>query len=156
VNEPKISKRQLTEADYTALARWRHVLRRFSVFSASAAHAAGLPSQQHQAILAIKGKPGGAVTVGALAEMLLITPHAATELVDRLCAGRLIVRRKDRRDRRRLVLTLTAKAERILHTLSVIHLKEIRENAPALFSILRTLMRNRRLSQSIAGPNKAL
>lgn len=137
----KISRRQLTAADYAALARWRHVLRRFSAFSASAAHAAGLPPQQHQAILAIKGQTERAVTVGALAEMLLITPHATTELVDRLSAGRLVARRKDPRDRRRLVLTLTAKAERILHTLSVIHLREIRENAPALFSILRALVR---------------
>ncbi len=140
-NEQKISKRRLTAADYAALAHWRHVLRRFSAFSASAAHTAGLPTQQHQAILAIKGQAQGAVTVGALAEMLLITPHAATELVDRLCDGRLAVRRKDPCDRRRLVLTLTPKAERILHSLSLIHLQEIRENAPALFSILRTLVR---------------
>lgn len=81
------------------------------------------------------------MTVGALAEMLLITPHAATELVDRLCSRRLVVRRKDPGDRRRLVLTLSPKAERILHTLSVIHLQEIKQNAPALFSILRTLVR---------------
>jgi len=141
LSEPKTSKRRLTAADYAALARWRQVLRRFSAFSASAAHAAGLPPQQHQAILAIKGHAQGAVTVGGLAEMLLITPHAATELVDRLCAARLVARRKDPRDRRRLVLTLTRKAERILHTLSVVHLQEIRENASALFSILRALMR---------------
>ena len=79
--------------------------------------------------------------MGALAEMLLITSHAATELVDRLCDRGLVVRRKDPRDRRRLALTLSPKAERILHTLSVIHLQEIKENAPALFSILRTLVR---------------
>jgi len=131
----------LTASDYAALARWRHVLRRFSVFSASAAHAAGLPSQQHQAILAIKGHTHGAMTVGALAEMLLITPHAATELVDRLCAGRFVVRCKDSRDRRRLVLTLTRRAENILRALSVVHLREIRENAATLFSILRALVR---------------
>jgi DNA-binding MarR family transcriptional regulator len=141
VNKRKISKRRLTAADYAALARWRQVLRQFSAFSESAAHAEGLPSQQHQAILAIKGQADRAMTVGALAEMLLITPHAATELVDRLCAGRLVVRRKDPCDRRRLVLTLTSRAERILHTLSVIHLQEIRENTPALVSILRALVR---------------
>lgn len=141
MTQPKSSKRRPTAADYAALARWRRVLRRFSAFSESAAHAEGLPPQQHQAILAIKGQPEDAMTVGGLAEMLLITPHAATELVDRLCAGRLVVRRKDPCDRRRLVLTLTSRAERILHTLSVIHLQEIRENAPALLSILRALAR---------------
>jgi DNA-binding MarR family transcriptional regulator len=141
VNKPKISRRRLTDADYAVLARWRHVLRRFGAFSASAAHAEDLTPQQHQAILAIKGQPEGTVTVGALAATLLITPHAATELVDRLCAGRLVVRRKDPSDRRRLVLKLTPRAERILHTLSVIHLQEIRDNAAALFSILRALVR---------------
>lgn len=140
MDKSTISGRRLTRADYEALARWRFILRRFSAFSASAAQTAGLPPQQHQAILAIKGQAERTVTIGALAEMLLITPHAATELVDRLCAGSFVERRRDPSDRRRLVLTLTPKAERILHTLSVIHLKEIGENAPAMFSILRTLM----------------
>lgn len=141
MNESRNSRRRLTTDDYAALARWRHVLRQFSAFSASAAQAAGLPPQQHQAILAIKGQAEGTVTVGALAEMLLITPHAATELVDRLCAGRLLTRRKDASDRRRFILALTPKAERILHSLSVIHLQEIRQQAQALFDILRTLVR---------------
>jgi len=130
----------LSHADYAALARLRHALRRFTAFSASAAHAAGLPAQQHQALLAIKGYPRGeAMTVGALAENLLITPHAATELVDRLVDAGLISRSKDANDRRRLILALTRKAERLLHSLSVVHLKEIRETLPALLEILGSL-----------------
>jgi len=130
----------LSHADYAALARLRLALRRFTAFSASAAHAAGLPAQQHQALLAIKGYPRGeAMTVGALAENLLITPHAATELVDRLVDAGLISRSKDANDRRRLILALTRKAERLLHSLSVVHLKEIRETLPALLEILGSL-----------------
>ena len=42
-------------------------------------------AQQHQALLTIKGHPDGTpMTMGALARGLMITPHAATELVDRL------------------------------------------------------------------------
>jgi DNA-binding MarR family transcriptional regulator len=134
--------RRLSHADYAALARLRQALRRFTSFSAAAAHAAGLPTQQHQALLAIKGYPRGkAMTVGALAEQLLITPHAATELVDRLVDSGLISRSKDAKDRRRLKLALTRKAERVLHSLSLVHLKEIRETLPALLEILNSLER---------------
>ena len=136
----KPTAKRLSHADYAALARLRLALRRFTAFSASAAHAAGLPAQQHQALLAIKGYPRGeAMTVGALAENLLITPHAATELVDRLVDAGLISRSKDANDRRRLILALTRKAERLLHSLSVVHLKEIRETLPALLEILGSL-----------------
>jgi DNA-binding MarR family transcriptional regulator len=139
-NKPKA--RRLSHADYAALARLRQALRRFTSFSAAAAHAAGLPTQQHQALLAIKGYPcGKAMTVGALAEQLLITPHAATELVDRLVDSGLISRSKDAKDRRRLKLALTRKAERVLHSLSLVHLKEIRETLPALLEILNSLER---------------
>jgi DNA-binding MarR family transcriptional regulator len=141
MGDSKRARQQLTARDYVALARWRHALRRFTAFSAAAAHAEGLPAQQHQAILAIKGHARNALTVGGLAETLLTTPHAATELVDRLCSSGWVVRNKHPHDRRRLVLTLTAKAERILHRLSVAHLHEIRESAPTLLATLRALVR---------------
>jgi DNA-binding MarR family transcriptional regulator len=132
--------RNLTQADYEALARLRYLLRRFAAFSASAAQAQGLPAQQHQALLAIKGyAEDEPMTVGALAERLLITPHSATELVDRLQASGMVLRRRDARDRRRLVLSLTTKAEAMLRSLSVVHLREIRATTPALLSVLARL-----------------
>ena len=45
----------LSQADYEALATLRYTLRKFTDFSTSAAQEAGLPPQQHQALLAIKG-----------------------------------------------------------------------------------------------------
>lgn len=133
----------LSQSDYEALARLRRALRRFTDFSAAAAHAAGLPPQQHQALLAIKGSPASeTMTVGTLAAQLLITAHAATELVDRLAMSRLVVRKTDPQDRRRLILVLTPRAEKILRSLSMIHLQEIRDTAPALTEILKTLNGN--------------
>lgn len=130
----------ITQADYEALADLRYRLRRFMSFSASAAKAAGLPPQQHQALLAIKGNPGGlAVNVSRLAERLLIAPHTATELVGRLIDAGLVTGTTDLEDRRRLTLSLTPKAEDILNSLSLIHLREIREMAPFLMDILRIL-----------------
>lgn len=128
---------QLTRSDYEALANFRHALRKFAEFSTSAAQAEGVPPQQHQALLAIKGLPQDEVmTVGLLAERLIIAPHTATELSGRLFAGGYITRQADPADRRRQTLHLTEKAEKVLTQLSAIHLKEIREMAPQLMEIL--------------------
>ena len=50
----------LSLADYQLLAEFRFLLARFLAFSSKAAHEAGLAPRQHQALLAIKGYPGGA------------------------------------------------------------------------------------------------
>ena len=92
----------LSQADYEALATLRYTLRKFMDFSTSAAHEAGLPPQQHQALLAIKGNGAGeAMTIGMLAEKLLIAPHTATELVGRLTDGGYVTRHPDPTDKRR-------------------------------------------------------
>lgn len=130
----------LSPADYRALADLRYSLRRFTEFSASAAQEEGLPSQQHQALLAIKGYSGDEpMTIGTLANRLLIAPHTATELVGRLSASDLVTRESDPDDKRRHTLALTEKAEAILLRLSAAHLREIREMAPALIGILQSL-----------------
>jgi DNA-binding MarR family transcriptional regulator len=131
---------QLTQADYEALAALRYALRKFMDFSTSAAQQEGLPPQQHQALLAIKGLPEGEVmTVGMLAERLLVAPHTATELVGRLIASAYVQRETDSQDRRRQTLKLTRKAEDVLLRLSAIHLHEVREMAPRLIDILSRL-----------------
>lgn len=132
----------LTPADYQALAKLRYSLRRFMDFSTSAAQAEGLPSQQHQALLAIKGHAGEEpVTIGMLADKLLIAPHTATELVGRLAAADLVERHSHPEDRRRQTLALTGKAEAVLLRLSAVHLREIRDMAPELIAILQRLQR---------------
>ncbi|NMN70389.1 MarR family transcriptional regulator [Rhizobium sp. 42MFCr.1] len=131
---------RLTDADYEALSNLRYTLRRFMDFSTSAAQEEGLPTQQHQALLSIKGHRGeDSMTIGMLAERLLIAPHSATELVGRLVTAGYVSRRTDPNDKRRQTLELTDKAERVLKRLTAIHLTEIREMAPQLIDILRKL-----------------
>ena len=131
----------LNQSDYEALAELRYALRQFTAFSESAAKEAGLPAQQHQALLAIRGWPQGqALSIGALAERLLIAPHTATELVDRLVEAGLVKRTADPSDRRRHVLKLTEKSEMVLARLSKVHLQEIRDMAPRLKSVLEALV----------------
>ena len=136
-NRPKET---LTDEDYAALANLRYTLRQFMDFSASAASQEGLPAQQHQALLAIKGyRADGPMSVGILSERLLIAPHTATELVGRLVKAGYVSRQTDPDDKRRQTLELTGKAEAVLDRLTAIHLAEIRDMAPQLIDILTRL-----------------
>lgn len=127
---------ELSQADYEALAAFRHALRGFAAFSEAAAHTRGLTPQQHQALLAIKGSPGGAPAVGDLAEHLLIRPNSAVELVDRLERMGLVQRQSDPEDGRRVQVTLTTEAEQVLHDLTAAHVRELRAIRPTLLRLL--------------------
>ena len=134
------SPRELTHADYRRLSDLRYLLRQFLTFSESAAEAAGLPPHQHQALLAIKGFPDGTeVTVGALADRLGIKHNSAVGLVDRLAKAGFVRRERDASDRRRVSVALTAKAERLLASLTRVHRDQLKRIAPTLRSILEEL-----------------
>ena len=132
--------RELAAHDYEVLAEFRCLLMRFSQFSEQAAHAAGLAPRQHQALLAIKGYPGGGdVAIGDLAQRLGIRHHSTVGLVDRLASRGYLARREDPRDRRRIILSLTASGEQALAGLSAAHRQELRRVAPVLESVLGRL-----------------
>ena len=131
---------ELAPHDYEVLAEFRYLLMRFAAFSEQAARAAGLAPRQHQALLAIKGFPGGAeVTIGDLAQRLGIRHHSSVGLVDRLVSAGYLVRGGDPRDRRRTLLSLTATGEKALAQLSAAHRSELRRVAPLLKSLLGRL-----------------
>jgi DNA-binding MarR family transcriptional regulator len=127
-------------ADYQALANFRYALRQFLEFSGSAAKSVGLTPQQHQAMLSIIGAPGGqAVTIGFLAERLLLKHHSTVELVDRLVEIDLLVRQPDAADRRKVLLGLTPKGRRLLTRLSNAHIEELRRIRPVFAELLERL-----------------
>jgi DNA-binding MarR family transcriptional regulator len=131
---------RLSEADYRLLAEFRYLLARFLAFSEAAAEEAGLAPRQHQALLAIKGFPGGGpVTVGDLAARLGIRHHSAVGLVDRLVASGHLERRTDSLDKRRILLALTDHGEEALATLSAVHREELRRLTPLLKPLLTQL-----------------
>ncbi|MFA6112539.1 MAG: MarR family transcriptional regulator [Sphingomonas sp.] len=127
---------RLTETDYAALADFRHALRQFLAFSEGRAAECGLTPQQHQALLAIRGAAGQAVTVGFIAERLILKPHSATGLVDRLEALELVERRPAPDDKRRALIVLTSKALALLEKLSATHREEIIRLRPMLTAVL--------------------
>ena len=126
----------LTDEDYIALADFRHALRRFQAFSEANATNVGLTPQQHQALLAIRAASPAEVTIGIIAERLILKPHSATGLVDRLEALELVTRHEASVDRRRAILRLTPKAETLLAALSATHCEEIRRLKPLLADLL--------------------
>ena len=131
---------ELAPHDYEILAEFRYLLMRFAAFSEEAAHTAGLAPRQHQALLAIKGYPGGIeATVGDLAQRLGIRHHSTVGLVDRLASRGYLARREDPHDRRRTLLSLTVSGEQALAGLAAAHQRELRRVAPLLKSLLGRL-----------------
>lgn len=128
----------LSQKQYQAIASFRHQLRRFLSFSEAAAAAAGLPPQQHQALLAIAGHVGpDPPTAGSLAEQLIVAPHTAAELVSRMTEAGLLTKTTSASDRRRQELALTSKAAALLVRLTETHLQELVNLEPALTKALR-------------------
>lgn len=128
-----------TDIDYAALAEFRFALRRFQVFSETMAAEAGLTPKQHQALLAIRAVAPDDATVGYVAERLIVKPHSASELVDRLEAQGLVRRELTQSDRRRALLRLTPRSLEMLSGLSAVHREELRRLQPLLVGHLTKL-----------------
>ena len=123
-------KRQPTEAELAALAEFRAALRKFLAFSEQAAAARGVTMQWYQALLVIRTfNSESPITVGELANQLIIRHHSAAELVSRLETGKLIRREYDSVDRRKSLLVITAAGERCLADLAAVHLEYLSDVA---------------------------
>jgi DNA-binding MarR family transcriptional regulator len=128
-------------ADYRALAEFRYQIRLFLSFSEHAARAAGMEPQQHQLLLAIKGLPADRrPTIKALAERLCVQHHTVVALVDQVEARKLVRRKRHAKDRREILLVLTAQGERILRGLSVLHRDQLRIVGPTLVDALASIV----------------
>lgn len=129
----------LSDADYASLAEFRYSLRKFLEFSEKAAASEGLTPQQHQAMLVIRGTSGASSGVGRLAERLCIRPNTAAELVNRLEALGMVIRRASIIDRRQVEVTLTDLGSEKLETLSKAHRQELSQIRPVFRGLLESL-----------------
>jgi DNA-binding MarR family transcriptional regulator len=131
---------ELSRADtrlLTSLADFRYALRQFLHFSETSALEAGMQPQQHQLILQVAGAPATAVTtVAFVAERLGLKHNSAVELVDRSEREGLVARDEDPTDRRRAIVRLTRKGERLLDRLAGDHAQELRVMGPRLIENL--------------------
>lgn len=137
VRGSRLTRRRLRTEEYRALGAFRRTLREFLAFSEAGAQALGLTPQQHQALLAVRAHVGSEpMSIGELADCLLIKNHSAVGLVARLVERGLIVRAPSTFDRRRVVLSLTPDAVDRLETISRNNLGELNRAA----DIFRDLM----------------
>lgn len=131
---------RVAEEDYRALGAFRMALRRFQAFSEAAARSHGLTSQQHQAILAIRAHHADEpMSISELAEQLMIKNHSAVGLVGRLQDRGLVERRVSAGDRRRVLLSITPEAEKMLAAISRSNLGELKSSAEAIRTLLAAL-----------------
>lgn len=138
--KPDREDRELTSADYRALAQFRYALRIFQRFSEEAARSVGITPAQHQLLLAVAGHGGKAApSLGDVAERLQLRLHSAGELVGRAVANGLLVRSPDPEDLRRVLLTLTDAGATVLADLSQLHRDELRRFRREMADILDEL-----------------
>ena len=141
--------RDLSQAEYRALAEFRYQIRRFLHFSEEQARAVGLEPQQHQLLLAVQGLPRGAKsTVSEMAERLQLKHHSVVELIDRLEKHGYVTRNSGHEDRRQVLVHLTAAGSRVLRKLSLAHHEELEAAGPALAKALRSLGRQHRVKET--------
>jgi DNA-binding MarR family transcriptional regulator len=128
------------------LAEFRYTLRQFLQFSEKCAEQAGLHPQQHQLLLHLAGAPDGVeTTVSYAAERLGLRHHTVVELSNRCVDAGLILRKNASVDRRRVVLQVTPKGQRILQTLSDDHERELYELVPRMVRALTTIRNSHKL-----------
>lgn len=126
---------------YEGLAGFRYALREFLAFSEAATRAAGVTSQQYQALLVVKTHSRGAITIRGLAAQMLLRHHGAVQLIDRLVAAGLVERRDSPTDRRTVLVVMTAKGAEMLEHLAANHVRELLKREPLLAESLQRLRR---------------
>lgn len=123
-------------SDLKSLADFRRSLRRFLAFSEEACAQHGITMQWYQALLAIKAYDNEKqISIGQLADELMIKNHSATELVSRLENARLVSRKTDKTDLRRSLIVITNLGNRKIDKLAAIHLNRIRNEKIAFLNL---------------------
>lgn len=139
VAEKRKSKTKLPAGLYEGLAGFRLAMRRFLAHSTEALAQADVTSQQYQAMLVIKTAKAGRVMMRELSEQMLMQPHGAVQLVDRLTVAGFVERAPSETDKRSVLITLTSEGERVLDALARIHVNGLLANQSLLVESLSKL-----------------
>jgi DNA-binding MarR family transcriptional regulator len=135
--------KEITTAEYQALAELRYRLRKFVGEGDAASRAAGLEPQQYLLLLALRGLPEGEeATIRALADRLALKHHSAVELIDRLEVHGYVRRSRSRDDRRRVLVALLPRGEKLLEQVARDRIGELRASGAALVNAISALLEN--------------
>jgi DNA-binding MarR family transcriptional regulator len=140
---------EITTPEYRALAELRFRIRMFLREGDMVARTAGLEPQQYLLLLMIRGLPEGEeATVRTLAERLALKHHSAVELIDRLETHGYVRRTRGREDRRRVLVSLLPRGERILEQVARHRIGELRSTGHELVRAIDQLLEKARESRS--------
>ena len=147
---------EITSSEYRALAELRYRIRHFVREGDAAARAAGLEPQQYLILLTIRGMPEGAeATIRALAERLALKHHSVVELIDRLEIHGYARRQRSRDDRRRVLVSLLPRGEKLLEQVARQRISELRATGAAFVSAIDALL-DRKQNNGSARPGKTV
>src|SRR5258707_6681845 len=136
---------EITTAEYRALAELRYLIRRFVGEGDAVARAAELEPQQYLLLLALRGLPEGEeATIRTLADRLALKHHSAVELIDRLEVHGYVRRSRSRDDRRRVLVALLPRGEKLLEQVARDRIGELPASASTLVNAISALLENGR------------
>ena len=132
---------EITTHEYQALAELRTRIRHFLKEGDAVARQVGLEPQQYLLLLTIRGlPPGEEATIRTLADRLALKHHSAVELIDRLETHGYVRRNRLRDDRRRVLVTMLPRGERILERVAKHRIDELRATGHALVRTIDQLL----------------
>src|SRR5258708_7012859 len=136
---------EITSDEYRALADLRYLIRKFVGEGDAVARAGGREPQQYLLLLALRGLPEGVeATIRTLADRLALKHHSAVELIDRLEAHGYVRRSRSRDDRRRVLVALLPRGEKLLDQVARDRIGELRASGAALVNAIGALLENGR------------
>jgi len=136
--------KEVTSAEYQALAELRYLIRKFVGEGDAVARAAGLEPQQYLLLLAIRGLTEGEdATIQVLADRLALKHHSMVELIDRLEMHGYVRRSRSRDDRRRVLVSLLPRGEKLLEQVARHRISELRSSGAALVKAISALLDDR-------------
>lgn len=140
--------KEITTAEYRALAELRYRIRKFVREGDAVARTAGLEPQQYLLLLAIRGMPEGEEpTIRSLAERLALKHQSTVELIDRLESHGYVRRARSRDDRRRVLVSLLPRGEQLLEQVAQQRISELRSSGIAFVNAISALLESKRTSR---------
>lgn len=132
---------EITTDEYRALSELRYRIRHFLQEGDAVSRAIGLEPQQYLLLLAIRGLPEHEeATIRTLAGRLALKHHSVVELVDRLEQHGYVRRSRGRDDRRRVLVSLLPRGERMLEQVVRHRINELRANGHELVRTIGQLL----------------
>jgi DNA-binding MarR family transcriptional regulator len=147
--------KEITTAEYRALAELRYRIRKFVRDGDIVARSAGLEAQQYLLLLAIRGMPEGEEpTIRSLAERLALKHQSTVELIDRLESHGYVRRARSRDDRRRVLVSLLPRGEQLLEEVAQQRISELRSSGTAFVNAISALLEAGRSPRSRKRPRR--